>query len=79
MRARACSCGCRRPWKGLSVAAISYYVVSLFAYLVKGAHDSGALTIEPSYVTAAFVPFAVAAIWLIVRRIRNRHIAGETD
>ncbi len=65
--------------EGLSVAAISYYVVSLFAYLVKGAHDSGALTIEPSYVTAAFVPFAVAAIWLIVRRIRNRHIAGETE
>ena len=65
--------------EGLSVAAISDYVVSLFAYLVKGAHDSGALTIEPSYVTAAFVPFAVAVIWLIVRRIRNRHIAGETD
>jgi uncharacterized membrane-anchored protein len=65
--------------EGLSVAAITYYVVGLFGYLVKGAHDSGVLHVEPSYVTAAFVPFALAAIWVIVRRIRNRHIAGETD
>jgi len=65
--------------EGLSVAAITYYVVGLFGYLVKGAHDSGALRIEPSYVTAAFVPFALAAIWLVVRRIRKRNIASETD
>jgi uncharacterized membrane-anchored protein len=65
--------------EGLSVAAITYYVVGLFGYLVKGAHDSGALQIDPSYVTAAFVPFALAAIWLIVRRIRKRNIADETD
>jgi uncharacterized membrane-anchored protein len=25
--------------EGLSVAAISYYVVGLFGYLIKGAHD----------------------------------------
>jgi uncharacterized membrane-anchored protein len=65
--------------EGLSVAAITYYVVGLFGYLVKGAHDAGYLHLEPSYVTAAFVPFALIAIWLIVRRIRKRHIAGETD
>ena len=29
--------------EGLSVAAITYYVVGLFGYLVKGAHDSGVL------------------------------------
>ncbi len=65
--------------EGLSVAAITYYVVGLFGYLVKGAYDSGLLRVEPSYVTAAFVPFALAAIWFVVRRIRKRHIAGETD
>ena len=27
--------------EGLSVAAISYYVVGLFGYVVKGAHDAG--------------------------------------
>jgi uncharacterized membrane-anchored protein len=63
--------------EGLSVAAISYYVVGLFGYLVKGAHDSGLLHIEPSYATAAFVPFAALFIWWLVRRIRKRHISGE--
>ncbi len=63
--------------EGLSVAAISYYVVGLFGYLVKGAHDAGVLHVEPSYATAAFVPFAVLFIWWLVRRIRKRHIPGE--
>lgn len=63
--------------EGLSVAAISYYVVGLFGYVVKGAHDSGLVHVEPSYATAAFVPFAVLFIWWLVRRIRKRHIAGE--
>lgn len=62
--------------EGLSVAAISYYVVGLFGYLVKAAHDAGVLRIEPSYATAAFVPLAVLGIWWVVRRIRRRHIAG---
>lgn len=63
--------------EGLSVAAISYYVVGLFGYLVKGAHDAGVVHVEPSYATAAFVPFAVLFIWWLVRRIRKKHIAGE--
>jgi uncharacterized membrane-anchored protein len=62
--------------EGLSVAAISYYVVALFGYLVKGAHDAGVLLVEPSYATAAFVPLAVLGIWWVVRRIRSKHIAG---
>jgi uncharacterized membrane-anchored protein len=63
--------------EGLSVAAISYYVVGLFGYLVKGAHDAGFVHIEPSPATAAFVPVAVLFIWWLVRRIRKKHIAGE--
>jgi uncharacterized membrane-anchored protein len=63
--------------EGLSVAAITYYVVSLFSYLVKAAHDSGRLDLEPSIVTAAFVPVAALAIWWAVRRIRRKHIAGQ--
>lgn len=63
--------------EGLSVAAISYYVVGLFGYLVKGAHEAGLVHVEPSYATAAFVPVAVLFIWWLVRRIRKRHIAGE--
>lgn len=63
--------------EGLSVAAITYYVVGLFGYLVKAGHDSGRLHIEPSIVTAAFIPLAALTIWWTVRRIRKKHIAGE--
>lgn len=61
--------------EGLSVAAISYYVVGLFGYLVKGLHDKG-VPVDVSLATALFVPVAVLAIWFVVRRIRRRNIAG---
>jgi len=62
--------------EGLSVAAVSYYVVGLFGYLAKAAHDAGLVALEPSYASAAAVPVALLAIWWAVRRIRHRHI-GE--
>ena len=62
--------------EGLSVAAISYYVVGLFGYLVKGLHDTHALPVDPTLTTGAFVPVAVILVWWVVRRIRNRHIKG---
>src|SRR5262245_40196148 len=61
--------------EGLSVAAISYYVVGLFVYIVKGAHDEGA-PVNVSLATALFVPACVFAIWWIVRRVRRKHIAA---
>ncbi|NWG24679.1 MAG: DUF3422 domain-containing protein [Pseudorhodoplanes sp.] len=63
--------------EGLSVAAISYYVVGLFSYLVKAAHDAGLIHFEPNFAIAAFVPIATLSIWWTVRRIRRRHIGGE--
>jgi uncharacterized membrane-anchored protein len=65
--------------EGLSTAAITYYVVGLFGYLVKGAHDSGKLPIDPSIATALFVPIAAFSIWWTVRSIRLRHISGEGE
>ncbi len=61
--------------EGLSVAAVSYYVVGLFGYLVKGAQDEG-LPVNISLATALFVPVAVLAIWFVVRRIRRRHMSS---
>jgi uncharacterized membrane-anchored protein len=61
--------------EGLSVAAISYYVVGLFGYLIKGAHDKGA-PVDVSLATALFVPVAALVIWWVVRRVRRRDIAG---
>lgn len=64
--------------EGLSVAAITYYVVGLFGYLVKAAHDSGRMQTEPSVATAVFVPVAAIAIWWTIRRIRRSHV-GDQD
>lgn len=61
--------------EGLSVAAISYYVIGLLGYVVKAARDAGLEPVDPAYVTAALVPVTVLAIWWVVRRIRRRHIA----
>lgn len=58
--------------EGLSVAAISYYVIGLLAYLIKGIpglHD----VVSPELVIAGLVPLVLLAIWWTVRRIRHSH------
>jgi uncharacterized membrane-anchored protein len=62
--------------EGLSVAAVSYYVVGLVSYLAKGVllFDH---VVEPELVTAASVPLAILAVWWGVRRIRRSH--KDTD
>lgn len=62
--------------EGLSVAAISYYVVGLFGHILDGVAGAG-VHFNTNIVTAAFVPVAVLVIWFIVRRIRRRHISGS--
>lgn len=58
--------------EGLSVAAVSYYVVGLVAYLVRGTPLLPAW-LRPETITGISVPLVVLAIWLMVRRIRRRH------
>ena len=60
------------------MAAISYYVVGLLGYVLKGLHDAGG-PVDVSLATAVSVPAAVLLIWWIVRRIRRRHIDAEPD
>jgi uncharacterized membrane-anchored protein len=61
--------------EGLSVAAITYYVVGLFGYLMKGLHDKG-IPVDTTFASAIFVPIAVLGIWWTLRRIRRKHMAG---
>ncbi len=61
--------------EGLSVAAVSYYVVGLVGYLAKGAAEAGA-PLQPTLVTAISVPLVVAFVWSLVRRLRRSH-AGD--
>jgi uncharacterized membrane-anchored protein len=58
--------------EGLSVAAITYYVVGLIHYLAEGVAAAG-VHVEPGIVTAAVVPVVALVIWWVVRRVRRRH------
>ncbi len=58
--------------EGLSVAAVSYYVVGLFGYIFKALEKSG-LPISAAAMTGISVPFVVLLIWWVVRRIRRHH------
>jgi uncharacterized membrane-anchored protein len=58
--------------EGLSVAAISYYVVGLFGYLAKPL-DSFHLPIKAGTASSLFVPIAIGLTWLVVRSIRKKH------
>lgn len=64
--------------EGLSVAAISYYVVGLVSYLAKALSDLG-LPIDPALVTGLSVPVVVLVIFLIVRGIRQHHRREDED
>jgi len=57
--------------EGLSVAAISYYLVSLIGYAAKGIFDGLGLALSSNIVMAASIPIVVFAVWTIARRARK--------
>ncbi|MBC7719080.1 MAG: DUF3422 domain-containing protein [Chitinophagaceae bacterium] len=61
--------------EGLSVAAITYYVVGLIAYLAKGAQALG-WPLSSETTAAAAIPAVVLAVWWSIRKLHLR-IAGQ--
>ncbi|MBA2962501.1 MULTISPECIES: DUF3422 family protein [Ramlibacter] len=57
--------------EGLSVAAITYYVVGLVSYLAKGAHAFG-WPFTPEGTAATAIPVVAFAVWLSLRRLHAR-------
>jgi len=57
--------------EGLSVAAISYYVVGLLGYAGKAAKGLG-VTLDPDVLTGVLVPLVAGAVWLGLRRMHKR-------
>ncbi len=57
--------------EGLSVVVLAYYLVSLCGYGFKALAKAG-VGPNPELATGAAVPFALAAVWLGVRRLRKR-------
>lgn len=58
--------------EGLSIAAMTYYISALVYKLLEG-FGKAILPIDATVATAIAIPFIVAALALIVRRIRRAH------
>ncbi|TDX33740.1 DUF3422 family protein [Rhodovulum visakhapatnamense] len=59
----------QRTVEGLSVVAISYYAVSLVAYMI--APGAEALGVSKGLATAVATPLVVLVVWLMIRQIRR--------
>lgn len=57
--------------EGLSIAAISYYVVSLMLYVGKAAKAAG-LPLNPELATGAAIPLVLWTVWRTTRRIHAK-------
>jgi uncharacterized membrane-anchored protein len=57
--------------EGLSVAAITYYIVGLISFLAKGAQGIG-WPWSPETTAAGAIPVVVIGIWWSLRRLHNR-------
>lgn len=64
--------------EGLSVAAISYYIVGLFSYFAKFQEATFGF-IKATTLTGFFVPIAILVTWLMVRSIRNHNPVADED
>ncbi len=62
--------------EGLSIAAISYYIVGLVAYITKALKATG-LPLNSDLVVGASIPFVVLGVWFGVRRVKNRLIRSQ--
>ena len=56
--------------EGLSIAAITYYVVGLVGYAARALKEAG-VSLSVELVTGASIPFVALAIWLAVRQVRK--------
>ena len=61
--------------EGLSIAAISYYVISLILYGGKAAKAAGA-PINPEMLAGALIPLVLALIWWGTRQIHKKIYAS---
>jgi uncharacterized membrane-anchored protein len=62
--------------EGLSIAAISYYVVSLLVYGVKAVKAAG-VHIDVEIATGALIPLVLWGVWRTTRRIHQKLHAGH--
>jgi uncharacterized membrane-anchored protein len=62
--------------EGLSVAAITYYIVGLISYLAKGAQSLG-WPFGAETTAAAAIPLVAGAVWWSLRRMHRTIVAAS--
>jgi uncharacterized membrane-anchored protein len=62
--------------EGLSVAAITYYVVGLVQYCARGLHAAG-LAIDTDIVAAAAIPVVALLVAVAIRQVRRKIVSVE--
>ena len=62
--------------EGLSIAAISYYVISLLLYVGKALKAAG-VPVNPEMATGALVPVVLWGVWRTIRRIHAKLHGGH--
>ena len=62
--------------EGLSIAAISYYVISLLLYAGKAAKAAGA-PVNPEMLAGALIPLVLWFVWRNIRRIHAKLNGGH--
>lgn len=62
--------------EGLSVAAITYYITGLIAYLSKGAQKLG-WPLSPEITAAVAIPVVAFSVWWSLRRLHHKLFGGK--
>jgi uncharacterized membrane-anchored protein len=64
--------------EGLSVAAITYYIVGLVSYLAKGAQRLG-WPLSAETTAAIAIPLVALAVWWSLRRLHHRIFRKQSE
>lgn len=68
--------GLQQTVEGLSVAAISYYVLGLISYAATAAEKVNP-SVPAKLVSGIAIPFVILAVWAGIRRLRKRYMAKD--
>jgi uncharacterized membrane-anchored protein len=64
--------------EGLSVVAISYYLIGLLSYFTKAAYNVGWIG-NAEVATAIGVPVVIVIVWYAIRNLRKKHFGKKNS